>query len=136
LPVLKIPDERDCGKGMFNGVEVAEQGVLDAARLAQKKARERANATMWSLEVVVLSFAILIVVIILLFQQIQFEYVAAFAITGLVVVWMLGRRRGKQLFLSFYEEELLRLGEEEKKKEEEEETIEDKVRRALQDRWR
>jgi lipopolysaccharide export LptBFGC system permease protein LptF len=120
---------------MPDEAEVAEQAELEREKEAAKKARDRAYAAMWSLEVVVLAFAILIVVIILLFQQIQVEIVASVAIAGLAVVWFLGRRRGRQLYKSFFGEEVTRL-EQEQKKAEEEETIEDKVRKALQDKWR
>ena len=119
---------------MMDEAEVAEEISQETQQAAIQKARDRANAAMWSLEVVVLSFAILIVVIILLFRNIQMEVVASVAVLGLAMVWFMGRRRGRQLYKSFYDEEITRLEEEQKKAEEE--TIEDKVRKALQDKWR
>lgn len=108
--------------------------------LAEQKARERASATMWSLEIVMLSFALLIIVLIMLSQETQIEIVSSISVLGLALVWVIGRRRGKKLYQSFYTEEKLKLEEksklEEKQKIEEDETIEDKVRKALQDRWR
>ena len=122
------------GGRMMDEAEVAEQVSPETEQAAAQRARERANAAMWSLEVVVFSFAILIVVIILLFRAIQIEIVASVAIFGLAMVWFMGRRRGRQLYKNFYGEEVTRLEQEQKKAEEE--TIEDKVRKALQDKWR
>ena len=118
----------------MNETEVDEKIIQEREREAAQKARDRATAAMWSLEVVVLAFAILIIVIILLFQEVQVEIVASVAIAGLAMVWFIGRRRGRQLYKSFFGEEVTRLEQEQKKTEEE--TIEDKVRKALQDKWR
>ncbi|MEE8418507.1 MAG: hypothetical protein V3S02_00175 [Dehalococcoidales bacterium] len=124
---------------MSNGNH-SEDVNLEEERLAEQKARERASATMWSLEIVMLSFALLIVVLIMLFQETQIEIVSSIAVLGLALVWIIGRRRGKKLYQSFYMEEKSRLKEktkmEEQQKIEEDETIEDKVRNALRDRWR
>lgn len=118
--------------------EVAEQISLETKQAAAQKARDRANVAMWSLEVVILSFAILIVVIILLFWEIKMEIAALVAIFGLTMVWFMGRRRGRELYQNFYDEEISKLEQEQKQeqKQAEEETIEDKVRKALQDKWR
>jgi hypothetical protein len=98
--------------------------------------------------VAVFLFVVLIMVIILLFQNVGIEIVAPIAIFGLVMVWLLGWRRGRQLYAGFYEEELAKLmrelsameeREKKKKKVEErtlEETIEETVQRALRERWR
>lgn len=121
----------------------AEHISLEEEHLAEQKARERASATMWSLEIVVLSFALLIVVLIMLSQETQIEIVSTISIIGLALVWFIGRRRGRKLYQSFYMEEKSKLEEKLKLEEqqkiqkiEEEETIEDKVRKALRDRWR
>jgi len=114
--------------------EVAEQIGLKTKQAAAQKARDRASVAMWSLEVVILSFAILIVVIILLFWEIKMEIAASVAIFGLTMVWFMGRRRGRELYQNFYDEEISKL--EQEQKQAKEETIEDKVRKALQDRWR
>jgi len=118
--------------------EVAEQVSPETERAAAQRAKDRANVARWNLELAVLSFAILIVVMILLSQEIEIEIVASVAIFGLAMVWLMGWRRGTQLYQRFYDEELSKLEQEPKKvvKEAAEETIEEKVQRALRDRWR
>ena len=112
-------------------------------RLAARRAKERARIARWDLDVAVFLFVIMIIVIILLFQGIGIEIVAPVAIVGLVMVWIVGWRRGKQLYEGFYEEELAKLEQAEDKKVEKkvvretlEETIEEKVQKALRERWR
>ncbi len=76
----------------------------------------------------------MIIIIILLFQEISIEIVAPIAILGLAMVWLVGWRRGRQLYRHFYDDELskLRLESEKPAKEtEEEETIEEMVQRVL-----
>lgn len=112
---------------------------------AVRRARERARIARWDLDVAVFLFVVLIIVIILLFQDIGIGIVAPVAIFGLVTVWIVGWRRGRQLYQSFYNEEFVRLEreletEEEKEKKEKriekiiEETIEETVQRALRER--
>lgn len=114
---------------------------------ADRRARERARIARWDLDVAVFLFVVLILVIILLFQGISIEIVAPVALFGLVVVWLVGWRRGRQLYSSFYHEELARLMRELNEKEEREkkakkaerktieETIEETVEKALRERW-
>jgi len=128
--------------------EVSEQTIYDIKRWAARKARERARIARWDLDAAVFLFVILIIVIILLFQNIGIEIVALVAIFGLVMVWLMGWRRGRKLYAGFYEEELAKLmrelsamEEREKKKEKVEkktleEIIEETVQRALHERWR
>lgn len=128
--------------------EVTEQTSQDIERWAARKARERARIARWDLDVAVFLFVVLIIVIILLFQNVGIEIVAPVAIFGLVMVWLMGWRRGRQLYAGFYEEELAKLmrelsamEEREKKKKKMEgrtleETIEETVQRALRERWR
>ena len=128
--------------------EVSEQTIYDIKRWAARKARERARIARWDLDAAVFLFVILIIVIILLFKNIGIEIVAPVAIFGLVMVWLMGWRRGRKLYAGFYEEELAKLmrelsamEEREKKKEKVEkkpleEIIEETVQRALHERWR
>ena len=119
----------------------------DMKREAIRRAKERARIARWDLDVAVFLFAVLIIVIILLFQDIGIGIVSPVAIFGLVMVWIVGWRRGQQLYRSFYEEELDRLGQEIKEAEGKEkvekkagktieETIEETVQRALRERWK
>ena len=108
---------------------------------ATQVARDRAKAGRWDLDVAVFLFAVLIIVMILLFQETGIEIVAPVAVFGLAMVWLVGWRRGKQLYPRFYNEELLKLEQELKQtvkgtvKEVVEETIEEKVQKALRERW-
>ncbi len=114
----------------------------DMERTAVRKAKDRAGAARWDLDIAVFLFAVLIIVIILLFQGIGIEVVAPIAIFGLVMVWLCGWRRGRQLYQRFYDEELSKLGKELEKAVTEtvektvEETIEEKVQKALRERWK
>ena len=112
-------------------------------RTAAERAKDRAINARWSLEIAVFLFAILITVIILAtYTQAGLEIVAPIAILGLAMVWVVGWRRGKQLYQRFYDEEIVKLDRELKKtleaavKETVEETIEEKVQKALRQRWR
>ena len=128
---------------MTNEAEVTKQFSPEMERMAAKRARERAKNARWDLNVAVFLFAVLILVIILsTYTEMGIEVVAPIAIFGLVMVWLMGWRRGRQLYQEFYEEEIARveqdLERQEKKEEEkkEEETIEEKVQKALRERWR
>ena len=116
-------------------------------REATRRAKEKARIARWDLDVAVFLFVVLIIVIILLFQDVGIAIVSPVAIFGLVMVWVVGWKRGQQLYRSFYDEELFRLEKEveeaEKRakeaiKEEKtlEETIEETVQRALRERWK
>jgi len=124
----------------MEGTEETQTAVRneEVERLAAKRARERARIARWDLDVAVFLFVVMIIVIILLFQGIGIEIVAPVAILGLVLVWLVGWRRGKQLYEGFYEEELAKLEQAADKKATEtiEETIEEKVQKALRERWR
>lgn len=126
---------------MEDKAEVSEQVNEETERLAARRANQRARNARWDLDIAVFLFGVLTIVIILLFQGFEIEIVAPVALFGLVMVWYVGWRRGRQLYQSFYEEELARLvqesGRKGKKVEEAiEETIEEKVQKALRERWR
>ena len=104
-------------------------------RTAVQRARDRAEAARWDLDVAVLLFAILAIVIILLFQEIEFEFVAPAAIVGLAMGWLMGWRKGKQAYERFYDEELSKLEQEiEKTMSALEEMIEERVQKAIRER--
>jgi len=68
--------------------------------------------------------------------------VAPIAIFGLAMVWLVGWRRGRQLYQRFYDEELAKLEQEleqavaETVEKTVEETIEERVQKALRERWK
>jgi hypothetical protein len=82
-------------------------------------------------------FGILIILLILLFQGFGIGITAPVAVFGLSMVWLVGWRRAKHLYPRFYNEEILRLDQELRKavKGTVEETIEEKVQKALRERW-
>ena len=104
-------------------------------REAAQKARDKANASRWSLEVAIFLFAVLIIVVVLLFQDIGIEIVAPVAIFGLSMAWLVGWRRGRELYRRYYEEEIIRMEIEKTTKEAVEGTIEETVQKALRERW-
>jgi len=122
--------------------EVTRQDSPETERLAARRARDRAGAARWDLDIAVFLFAVMIIVIILLFQDIAIEVVAPIAIFGLAMVWLVGWRRGRQLYQRFYDEELSKLEQELEKAVTEtvektvEETIEERVQKALRERWK
>jgi len=109
---------------------------------AAQRARDRARTASWDIDVAVFLFAVLAILIILLFQGIETAVVAPIAAFGLAMVWLVGWRRAKQLFPRFYDEEISRLEQELKNvvrttvAEAVEETIEEKVQKALRERYR
>ena len=128
---------------MTQETEVSNQISPEMERTAAQRARDRANAARWDLNIAVFLFAILILVIILAtYTKMGIEIVAPIAIFGLAMVWLTGWRRGRQLYQRFYDEEILKLERElkkavkEKVKEAVEETIEEKVQKALRERWK
>ncbi len=126
--------------------EVTQQVSPEMERAAAQRAKVRARTARWDLDTAVFAFAILIIVIILLFQGVVVEIVAPVALFGLTMVWLVGWRRGRQLYQRFYGEELSKLEQEleqaitetvEKTVEKTvEETIEEKVQKALRERWK
>ncbi len=127
---------------------MAEPGVTQEVRAemeqkAARRASDKAKNARWDLNIAIFLFAVLILIIILAaYTKMGIEVVAPIAIFGLVMVWVVGWRKGKQLYQRFYEEELSTLQYELKKKVKEtiketvEETIEEKVQKALRERWR
>ena len=119
--------------------EVLDETREKIERLAARRAGERARNARWDLNVAIFLFAVLILVIILItYTKIGIEVVAPVAIFGLAMVWLVGWRRGRQLYPRFYEEELSELEQELKRtiKGTVEETIEEKVQKALRERWK
>ncbi len=121
--------------------EVKKPASAKVEIVAARRARDRANVARWDLDIAVFLFAVLIIVMILLFQGIDINIVGPIAIFGLAMVWVVGWRRGNQLYKRFYEEEREKLADilADKEKESQaklEGTIEEQVQRALRDRLR
>jgi xanthine/uracil permease len=122
---------------MANEAEVTKTVSLEMAQTAARRARYRAKAARWDLDVAVFFFAILTIVMILLFQGVGLEFVAPAAILGLALGWLMGWKKEKQVYELFYEEELSKLDQElEKTLDTLGEMIEEKVQRAKRERLR
>jgi len=132
------PDSSEPSAVVSGRVETLEAGESSGRenkeneRLAIQRARDRARTARWDLNIAIFLFAVLIIVIILLFQGISLEIVAPVAVFGLGMVWLCGWRQGRQLFDRFCEEELARL--EYERTRQVEETIEEAVRKAIRER--
>lgn len=118
--------------------EATKQISPELEREAAQKARDRARTARWDLDVAVFLFAVLIIVVILLFQDVRVEIVAPVALFGLAMVWLIGWRRGKQLYQRFYGEEIIRIERELKKTVQTpaEDTIEERIQKALRERYK
>ncbi len=123
--------------------EITQEVHLEMERTAAERARDRARNARWDLNIAIFLFAVLILVIILVtYTKMGIEIVAPIALFGLAMVWLVGWRRGRQLYQRFYDEELSRLEQEVKKAVKGaveptiEETIEDKVQKALRERFK
>jgi len=128
---------------MTEETEIATQNSPEMEKAAAQRARDRARNARWDLNIAIFLFAVLLLVIILAtYTKMGIEVVAPIAIFGLAMVWLVGWRRGKQLYQRFYGEELSKLEEELKKTAKEvtektiEETIEERVQKALRERWK
>ena len=111
-----------------------EQVSKEDEQRAIQRAKDRARNARWDLNIAIFLFAILIIILILLFQGVTLEVVAPIAVVGLCLVWLVGWRQGRQLYERFVEEELTKLEFERSRRIEE--TVEEAVQRALRERWR
>jgi hypothetical protein len=109
--------------------KVTMQVSPEIERRAVQKAQDRAKAARWDLDVAVFFFAVLVIVIILLFQGIGVEVIAPAAIFGLAMGWLMGWKKGRQVYARFYDEELSRL---EKEIEETMVALEDMIEERVQ----
>jgi Flp pilus assembly protein TadB len=123
--------------------ELIKEVRIDMEQAAAGRARDRARNARWDLNIAIFLFAVLILVIILAtYTNVGIEVVAPVALFGLAMVWVVGWRRERQLFQRFYNEELLRLERDIKRavtgkgKTSIEETLEDKVQKALRERFK
>jgi hypothetical protein len=101
--------------------------------LTARRAKDRAKAARWSLEIAIFLHTVLIIVIILLFQEVGLETVGLVAIFGLGMAWLGGWRQGKALYKRYYTEELAAIVRERILSDS---TVEDIVQRFLRERWR
>ncbi len=96
---------------MSTGAGGTELTSIEPGKLAAVRAKEKVRVARWDMSVAVYAFATLVAVVILMFEEVAVEIVAAIAVAGLALFWFMGWRRGKQLFRHFYDEEVLFLQE-------------------------
>ena len=94
---------------MSTGDEVTKPTIEGREQLALEKASEKVKGARWDLSVAVTTYAILSAVVLLRLEGLGIELVAAIAVLGLVIVWLIGWRRGKRLLKRYYNEELSQL---------------------------
>jgi len=123
---------------MMDQTEVTKKVSPGMEQTAAQRAKDKASAARWDLDAAVFLFAVLIIIIILLFQGIGLLIVAPVAIFGLAMVWLVGWRQERRLYQRFYDDELAKLEQQLKEtvKGAVEETIEEQVQKALRERWR
>ena len=118
--------------------EVTKQVSPELEQIAAVKARDRARTARWDLDITVFLFGILAILMILLFEEVSVGIVASVAVFSLAMTWLVGWRRGRQLYQLFYREELSTL-ENELRTEVRRvvgETLEEVVQKALRERWK
>ena len=122
---------------MVDEAEGTKEVRAELEQIAVRRAKDRAKAATWNLDIAVFLFAILIIIIMLLFQDISIEIVAPVALFGLGMVWLVGWRRGRQLYQRYYDDELLKLRQETEStiKATAEESIEEIVQKALREKY-
>ncbi len=120
------------GRGIPDKAEVPELDSREIEKIIARRAQERAEVVRWNRDIIVSLFAVLIIVVILLFQRVVIEIVALVAFFGLAMVWLVRRRWRKQLYQRFYDEELSKLRH--TLEEREGETIEEMIQKALRER--
>ncbi len=118
--------------------EVTKQVSPELEQIAATRARDRAQTARWNLDITVFLFGILAIMMILLFEGIGIGIVAPIAVFSLAMTWLVGWRRGRQLYQLFYREEFSKL-ENELKTEVRRvvgETLEEVIQKALRERWK
>ena len=125
---------------MRNKLKINEHISKTIEQQAAARAVIRARSARWDLNIAIFLFLILILVVILLFQGVGIAIVAPTAALGLTCVWLAGWQRGKKIYGTFYEEELLKLKWEFREetpnyKRTVEKTIEEQVQKSLRENW-
>ena len=116
--------------------EAEKQAITEMERIASQTAKDKAQAGRWDLDVAIALFAVLILVVILLFGGASMTIVASTAIFGLLIAWLMGWRKGKRLYSSYYIEELRRLKYEMNRVVKEAVTVDEKIQEILKERFK
>ena len=129
--------EVNLGGEILERAEVKGLEKTETELIASRRAGYRAISARWDLDVAVFFFAVLTSVLTLLFEDVRVECVASAGVVGLFLGWLMGWSKGKQLYGTFYAEEIVKLEEESRKAAEKpfEVTLEEIVRKAILQRW-
>ena len=87
---------------------VAENVTPAMERTAALRARRKADSVRWDINIALLLFAVLVVVVVLPFQDASFAVMVPVAVIGLLVAWLMGWYKGRA-YPGLYEEELASL---------------------------
>ncbi len=79
---------------------------------AVQRAKYRANASRWNLDVAIFLFGILAIIVILGTQGVGIWILAPIAVFGLIMVWTVGWRQAKKAYQIYIDEELAQLPDE------------------------
>lgn len=94
------------------GIEIPKWVHPKTRAKAIRKAKYRANASRWNLEVAIFLFGILAIIVILGNQGVGIWILAPIAAFGLTMVWMVGWRQARKAYQIYVNEELDRLPDE------------------------
>lgn len=82
-----------------------DERLARRAEEAARRAEARARIARWDMNIVIFMFAILAMVVILLFEGVGVEIVAPIALAGFAMCWLAAWRRGRELSRHYYREE-------------------------------
>ena len=91
---------------MSSGEEAPKLTLKKTEQMAAERAGERIRTARWDISVAIVAYVLLGTIILLRFEGMAIEIVVSIAVLGLGLVWLMGWRKGKQLFKRFYNEEL------------------------------
>jgi len=121
---------------MAGEAEVTKWISPETKQKATERAKDQAQAEMWSVEIAIFFFGVLVTIIILLLQEIVIEIAASVAVFSLSMGWFAGWRQGRRLYQYYYRKELDRFVYKKREgKEQIEETTEDMIRKTLRAKW-
>jgi len=86
-----------------------ERIVKEKAEIIEEcseKAKQEAKNQKWDMNLVVFMFAILLLIVILLFEGINTLYLAPIGFFGLAMCWYVSWRQGKKLYRQYYRHEI------------------------------
>ena len=124
-----MKDDQSARERAAEEPEATNQLSPEMKQTAAQRAKQKSRTARWDLDVAVFFFAILLIIMILMFEGIGIEYTAPAAICGLAMGWLMGWKKGRQAYARFYDEELIEM---EKELENTLSTLEEIIEEAVQ----